>query len=97
MSPCLGCIEKTCVGCPCAICEVKGNDLQDSNTMKAAEGNRRDCCHFMVRLSNELESIRRTEDPKWTDKHNWRGFPAGWFDHDHLLLWLIAHCLKENT
>lgn len=92
MSPCLLCVEKTCSGCPCAICEEVKSNLQVTNTMKAAMLNRQDCKQFMTRLSMELEEIRRIEDPKWTDKHNWRGFPAGWFDHDSLLLWLIAHC-----
>lgn len=92
MSPCLLCVEKTCGGCPCAICEEVKNDLQVTNTMKAAKLNRQDCKQFMARLSRELEEIRQIKDPKWTDRHNWRGFPADWFDHDNLLLWLIAHC-----
>lgn len=92
MSPCLMCAEKNCHNCPCAICEVVNGKLQDNFVMQIAMKNKADCKKFMVRLSVELQQIGQMKSRSWTDKNNWRGFPAGWFKHDDLVSWLLCHC-----
>ena len=92
MSPCLMCVEKNCRNCPCAICEVVDGKLQDTLVMQTVMRNKADCKKFMVRLSVELQQIGQMKSRSWTDKNNWRGFPAGWFKHDNLVSWLLCHC-----
>lgn len=92
MSPCLMCAEKDCCNCPCAICEIVDGKLYDNLVMQTAMKNKADCKKFMVRLSVELQQIGKMESRSWTDKNNWRGFPAGWFKHDDLVSWLLCHC-----
>lgn len=95
MSPCLMCIEKSCNGCPCAVAEIIDNEQHDSNLMKTALLNPKDCNAFLMRLSLEVKDLEWKDNGVWKVlAQNWRGFPAYSLSEATLTLWINNHYQK---
>ena len=97
MSPCFMCAEKSCKDCPCAVVEIVDNEQHDTNMMKTAMSNAKDCNVFLKRLVSEANEIEWSDNGWWkVMTKKWRGFPAYFLSEAAFVLWVNNHYQKEQ-